>query len=119
MTTNDTPPMGEPNQDHPVVLTLEPQTPEPGPGAHQSIEPQRFPDAGFDFNLSPTASAQVIIRSRDGKGWTMQDYKRLVAILELQRSFLADEPIDVSVRVTTPPEPRPIPATAQLAAPQD
>lgn len=71
---------------------------------------------GLDFNLSPTVSARVIIKSRDNSGWTMGELKRLIAVLELQRAFLAGEPLDVHVRVSTPPPATPDKRTAQISA---
>jgi hypothetical protein len=70
----------------------------------------------LDFNLSPTCAARVVVQSRDGKGWTLGDLARLVAVLELQRSFLAGEPLNVEVRVSTPPPANPQSAPAQRPA---
>lgn len=66
------------------------------------VEEVRFDDCGIDFALSPNTSAKVELTTRDGKGWTLRELKRLLALLELQRSFLADEPLEVSVSVSSP-----------------
>lgn len=64
--------------------------------------PARFPDMDVGINLGPTVAARVQIASTDGKGWTLAEFRRLVAFLELQRSFLADEPLNVTVHFGTP-----------------
>lgn len=64
--------------------------------------PPRYPDLSLDFNLGPTTAARVQIITTDGKGWTPQELGRLIAFLELQRSFLADEPLTVHVSVSSP-----------------
>ena len=95
------------------------QTPSPSPSttegkdseappAQQTTEvvlgnlPPRYPDLSLDFNLGPTTAARVQIVTTDGKGWTPQELGRLIAFLELQRSFLADEPLTVHVSVSSP-----------------
>lgn len=81
-----------------------------GPRPEPQQPPKGFPDMGLDFNLSPTCSARVVIQGRDGSGWELQDLTRLLAALELQRSFIARDPLDVHVSVSTP-----APATTQGA----
>lgn len=66
-----------------------------------SPENRLFPTRTFTFDLSPSVSCDVTIDARHG-GFTVQDIKRLIAMLELQRSFLCDEPLDVTVNVSTP-----------------
>ena len=61
----------------------------------------KFAARTFSFHLSPDVSCEVAIASKAG-GFTVQDIKRLIAMLELQRSFLCDEPLDVTVNVSTP-----------------
>ena len=60
-----------------------------------------FAPRTFSFHLSPDVSCEVSLVSKAG-GFTVQDIKRLIAMLELQRSFLCDEPLDVTVNVSTP-----------------
>jgi DNA-binding transcriptional MerR regulator len=56
----------------------------------------------MEFSLSDDTDVTIEIKTASGKGFTMQDIKRLIALLELQRSFLADEPLDVIVSVVSP-----------------
>jgi hypothetical protein len=67
----------------------------------QTPSPRQFTPRTFSFHLSPEVSCEVIIAAKQG-GFTVQDIKRLIAMLELQRSFLCDEPLDVTVNVSTP-----------------
>lgn len=65
-------------------------------------EPRRFADRTMEFSLSDETDVLIEIKTAGSKGFTMQDIKRLIALLELQRSFLADEPLDVIVSVVSP-----------------
>lgn len=56
----------------------------------------------MEFSLSDETDVLIEIKTAGSKGFTMQDIKRLIALLELQRSFLADEPLDVIVSVVSP-----------------
>jgi hypothetical protein len=93
------------NKDEALQLTqaqadlTPPQTDKVAPPLNEEA---RFDDDTIEFALSPNTSASVSIRTRDSKGWTLRELKRLLALLELQRSFLADEPLEVSVSVSSP-----------------
>ena len=56
----------------------------------------------FEFALSSSVIAFVKFQNIRKDGFTIQELKRLIALLELQRSFLAEEPLDVTVTVSTP-----------------
>jgi len=78
-----------------LELSAEVEVPNPTP------EITTFAPRTFSFHLSPDVSCEVTIAAKQG-GFTIQDLKRLIAMLELQRSFLCDEPLDVTVNVSTP-----------------
>lgn len=67
----------------------------------QAPKVTRFKSRTFSFHLSPEVTCEVQLVSKS-EGFTVQDIKRLIAMLELQRSFLLDEPLDVTVTVTSP-----------------
>jgi hypothetical protein len=46
--------------------------------------------------------AELKIASLDGSGWTLKDLEKAIAMLELHRSMLADEPLGVRVEVFSP-----------------
>lgn len=56
----------------------------------------------FEFWTSSKVAAKVTLNPMDSYGWTVQDLSNLIALLELQRSMLADERLDVSVTVASP-----------------
>lgn len=86
------------NESAQPVSTVPPQAAtEPQPS-----KPNEFPPLTLDLALSPTSHARIQVTGVEGRGWTLQDFARLIAFLELQRSFLADEPLNVSVAVTSP-----------------
>ena len=63
---------------------------------------QRYQCSDFEFALSSSVIAFVKFQNINKAGFTIQELKRLIALLELQRSFLAEEPLDVTVTVSTP-----------------
>lgn len=56
----------------------------------------------FEFWTSSKVAATVTINPQDNYGWSVQDMSNLIALLELQRSMLADEKLNVSVTVASP-----------------
>ena len=62
----------------------------------------RHPDEDFKYHTSSQCTITVSIKTRNGTGWTLNDIGKLIALLELQRSMLADEPLDVKVTVASP-----------------
>ncbi len=76
--------------------------PPSSPAAPPEPTEPRFQDLSLDINLSRTVCARVQIMSTDGKGFSLTEFRRLIAALEIQRSFLAEEPLEVSVRFATP-----------------
>lgn len=62
----------------------------------------RHPDQDFQYHTSSTCTVSISIATRGNIGWTLADLGKLIALLELQRSMLADEPLDVRVTVSSP-----------------
>lgn len=70
--------------------------------AVQHVGDALFPDTSFQFHTSSRVKAELKIASLDGSGWTLKDLEKAIAMLELHRSMLADEPLGVRVEVFSP-----------------